>query len=179
MTSLFKGHETSARVVSHTLLMLAIHPKVQAKVVSELQQVFGSTGAMLDYNSLNQLVFLDMVLKETMRLFPVLPFSARYTSDEFQIGNQKLTDRVITTVDFWYFPGEYTIPQGATIVVCAYTVQRDKSYWGDDADLFKPERFEPEHFNKVPPYAYTPFTGEFTLQLQAVQFQFYYSLEIF
>ena len=39
------------------------------------------------------------------------------------------------------------------------SVQTNKKYWGDDAHLFKPDRFEPEAFKKVPSYAYIPFTG--------------------
>lgn len=81
----FKGHETSALVISHTLLMLAFHPEVHQKVVDELQEVFWSADTTVDYNSLNKLVYLEMVLKEVMRLFPVLPIVLRRASDEFTI----------------------------------------------------------------------------------------------
>jgi cytochrome P450 len=57
--------------------------------------------------------------------------------------------------------GEYTIPAGATIVVSAFNVQRNKKYWGEDANDFRPERFEPANFEKVHPYAYIPFTGDY------------------
>lgn len=66
--------------------MLAMHPEVQQKVVHELKEVYGTDDATINYNSLSQLVYLDMVIKETMRLFPVLPVSARKSTDEFQIG---------------------------------------------------------------------------------------------
>jgi cytochrome P450 len=57
--------------------------------------------------------------------------------------------------------GDRVIPSGATIVIAAFAVQRNKEYWGEDADRFRPERFEPENFKKVPSYAYIPFTGKF------------------
>lgn len=57
------------------------------------------------------------------------------------------------------FPGDKLIPSGTTIVIAAFAVQRNKEYWGDDADRFLPERFEPQAFKKVPSYAYIPFTG--------------------
>lgn len=44
-------------------------------------------------------------------------------------------------------------------MIDSFSVQRNKKYWGDDADQFKPERFEPQNFEKVHPYAYIPFTG--------------------
>lgn len=65
--------------------MLAIHPDVQRKVVNELKEVFGSADTNIVYDSLNKLAYLDMVFKETMRLFPVLPLSARKSTDEFDI----------------------------------------------------------------------------------------------
>jgi cytochrome P450 family 4 len=69
--------------------MIALHPEVQEKIAQELKEVFGTVDAPVDYDSLNQLVYLDLVLKETMRLYPVLPVSARKSTDEFEIG--KLT----------------------------------------------------------------------------------------
>lgn len=66
--------------------MLAMHPLVQKLVTEELKEVYGSADTPIDYESLNRLSYLDLVVKETMRLFPVLPISARKTSDELQIG---------------------------------------------------------------------------------------------
>lgn len=66
--------------------MLAMNPDVQEKVVQELREVYDSTDESIDYDSLNKLVYLDLVLKETLRLFPVLPIGARITSGEVQIG---------------------------------------------------------------------------------------------
>lgn len=56
--------------------------------------------------------------------------------------------------------GDYTVPANASIVVDTFTVQRSKQYWGEDADKFRPERFEPESFKKIHPYAFIPFTGK-------------------
>jgi cytochrome P450 len=143
--------------------MIAMHPEVQLKIVQELKEVFGTADAPVDYDSLNNLVYLDLVLKETMRLFPVLPVSARKSTDEFEIGetagfySHSLIDLETYSISF---TGEYTIPAGATIIVDAFTVQRNKKYWGEDAGYFRPERFEPQNFEKIHPYAYIPFTGE-------------------
>jgi docosahexaenoic acid omega-hydroxylase len=66
--------------------MLAMFPEVQQKVVDEMKEVFGSVDAPIDFDSLNRLTYLDLVVKETMRLFPVLPVSARETTDEVEVG---------------------------------------------------------------------------------------------
>ena len=47
------------------------------------------------------------------------------------------------------------------IHIIVLNVHRNPLYWGDNAELFVPERFEPERFNKVHPYAYLPFTSKF------------------
>lgn len=67
--------------------MLATHPECQKKAVTELKEIYGTADASTDYESLNKLTYLDMVIKETMRVFPVLPISARVASEEFMIGN--------------------------------------------------------------------------------------------
>lgn len=55
------------------------------------------------------------------------------------------------------FLGGYTIPSGSNIVILINKMHRNKVLWGDDAGEFKPERFEPEKFAKIHPYAYLPF----------------------
>lgn len=73
-------------MISFALLMLGMHPQVQEKAVDELREVFGDADTVIDYNSLSKLPYLEMILKETMRLFPVVPISARKSTGEFQIG---------------------------------------------------------------------------------------------
>lgn len=73
-------------MISFALLMLGMHPEVQEKAVDELREVFGDADTVIDYNSLSKLPYLEMILKETMRLFPVVPISARKSTGEFQIG---------------------------------------------------------------------------------------------
>lgn len=55
-------------------------------------------------------------------------------------------------------PGGYTIPKGTNIIFPIIHIHRNKAHWGEDADEFKPERFEPENIKNVHPYAYMPFS---------------------
>lgn len=66
--------------------MLGIHQEVQQKASQELKEIYSSKEVEVTYDSLSKLTYLDMVIKETMRLFPVLPLSARETTGEFDIG---------------------------------------------------------------------------------------------
>lgn len=72
--------------------MLAMCPEAQQKVVEELKEIYGTADEMIDFESLNKLTYLDMVVKETMRLFPVVPISARKSTGEFQIGKLQFNE---------------------------------------------------------------------------------------
>jgi cytochrome P450 len=54
--------------------------------------------------------------------------------------------------------GGHTLPAGLNVIIPAIKLHRDKRYWGEDADEFKPERFKPENIAKVHTYAYLPFS---------------------
>lgn len=46
------------------------------------------------------------------------------------------------------------------VVLNVFKVHRNPKFWGDDAENFEPERFEPEKIKNVHPYAYLPFAGK-------------------
>ncbi|CAO1404680.1 unnamed protein product [Diamesa tonsa] len=138
-TFLVTGHETTALAMSGALLMLALHQKVQEKLVLELENVFESIDQETENEMLNKLPYLDMVIKETLRLLPVAPIIGREATKDIELES-------------------CVIPAGANIISNIFKVQRDSEYWGDDAHLFNPDRFLPENISKVHPYAYLPFS---------------------
>lgn len=64
-----------------------MNPNVQEKVVEELQEVCDKNNMDLDNVKLSKLKYTEMCVKETMRLFPVLPFIARHSDEEIEIGS--------------------------------------------------------------------------------------------
>lgn len=72
------GFETTAHTLSFTVFCIASHPDVQQKIAVELQALgllpcAGKSPAKdLQYDDLHQLTYLDSVLKESMRMFPVV-----------------------------------------------------------------------------------------------------------
>jgi cytochrome P450 family 313 len=119
--------------------MLAMHPEVQNKVVEELHQVFETADEEVTEEHLKKLEYLEYVINETIRLIPVLPMLSRHTTGEVQLEN-------------------FTIPNDIEIFIPQFITFRNKKYWGEDADNFNPDRFYPERFSKVHPYAFTPFS---------------------
>lgn len=121
--------------------MLAMHKNVQEKVVNELREVFSSVDDPVDYDITTKLPYLEMVIKETLRLFPISAFTLRTSVDDFELDN-------------------YKIPAGANFFLSVFSLHRNKEFWGEDAGDFKPERFEADQIKNVHPYAYVPFSGE-------------------
>ena len=84
-TIILGGNETSALTLSHVVLMLAIHQDVQRRVYEEMVTVVGSSFGEVENDHLAQLTYMEMVMKETMRLFPVGPIIARQCTDDLKI----------------------------------------------------------------------------------------------
>ena len=89
------------------------------------------------------LKYLDCVLNETMRMYPVVTF----------IGRKAESD-ITVTID-----GETeVIPEGMDIIVDSDILHRDPRYW-TDPNKFIPERFLPENSAGRDPYAFLPFSA--------------------
>lgn len=113
---------------------------VQNKLFEELREIFPAKDAQIDLDTLNKLSYLDQVVNENFRLLPVVPLNARITNAEIVLS-------------------DCILPKGTSIVVLTQRMQKNPKFWGDDAHLFKPERFEDENIKKVHPYAFIPFTS--------------------
>lgn len=135
----FQGFETISSTLSLVSLLLAFYPEVQDKIFEELQSVFASVDEEVTEEHLKELVYLEMVIKEVMRFWPTIPFIARYLTEDLDLGN-------------------CVIPGDLNVYVPIIHIHRNKLYWGEDADEFRPERFAPENFSKIHPYAYLPFS---------------------
>ncbi|WP_406510272.1 cytochrome P450 [Streptomyces sp. NBC_00212] len=136
MMSLLAAHHTTGVAVSWTLHLLGGHPEVADRVADELERVLGDRAAP-EYADLRQLTHLDMVLKESMRLYPPGPYGARETTEAFVLG-------------------EYEIPAGATVFYPFWAVHMNPDYW-PEPEKFVPERFTPQEVARRPRLAYIPF----------------------
>ncbi|XP_063217222.1 cytochrome P450 4g15-like [Bacillus rossius redtenbacheri] len=77
MTIIGAGTDTTAYAVATTLMLLGLHQDVQRKVLQEQASIFGEdTSRPVMTIDLQQMVYLEKVLNETMRLYPVIPLVA-------------------------------------------------------------------------------------------------------
>lgn len=120
--------------------MLALHQDIQEKVVAELHEVFDDQNSAVTFADLAKLTYLEMVIKESLRHYPVGPFIARLASEDFPFRDG-------------------IIPKDSIIILNIQKLHKDPKYWGPDADLFNPDNFLPEKLAKMHPYTFLAFSG--------------------
>lgn len=137
VTLLLAGHETTANALNWTFMLLAQNPDAEARLHEELDAVLGGrTPTLAD---LKQLPYTEMVVKESMRLYP-----PAYSFGRMAIENVNIQG--------------YDVPANTDINIFGIIAQRSPKWW-DEPMAFRPERFSPENEVKIPRYAYLPFGG--------------------
>ena len=137
ITIFLAGHETTALALTWTWYLLSQHPAVEARMQRELALVLGTRRAtMADWP---RLPYTEMILAESMRLFPPV----------WILGRRALTD---------YQLGEYVIPRGAIMLTSQWVVNHDER-WYPDPFRFDPERWTSEARTSRPKFSYFPFGG--------------------
>jgi 26-hydroxylase len=116
------GMETSANALEWAMSELLRHPHAIQRLQEEIESVFGQHGKVNESN-LASMVYLQCVVKETLRLYPSLPLAIPHASVE------------AVTV------GGYYIPKKTMVIMNLWAIGRDPIVWGKDASEFKPERF--------------------------------------
>jgi cytochrome P450 len=139
MTLFLAGHETTAIALSWACYLLMQHPEIEARLVAEVQSVLGNRPPTAE--DLPRLAYVEMVVKEAMRLYP----------PAWGIGRRALTQCEI---------GGYRIPAGTNLFMLQWITQRDARFF-PDPHRFDPERWrvDPVRSGKVPRFAYFPFGG--------------------
>jgi cytochrome P450 len=139
MTLFLAGHETTANALTWTWYVLAQNPRVEDALFSELHSALGGRAPTLA--DLPRLPYTEMVIKESMRLYPPAWGIGRRAIQGFELGG-------------------YQIPAGTNIFIMQWITHRDPRFFPD------PERFDPERWRddpvrkgKIPRFAYFPFAG--------------------
>ncbi|PNX76281.1 cytochrome p450 [Trifolium pratense] len=131
------GSETSSGIVLWAMSEMVKNPMVMKEAQAEVRRVFDRKG-YVDETGLHHLIYLKSIIKETLRLHPVVPLLVPRESREKSRIN------------------EYEIPPKTRVAVNVWAIGRDPIYW-DEAESFKPERFvnspidfKGTHFKYIP-----------------------------
>jgi len=135
MTIFLAGHETTAMNLTWTWYLLMEHPEVMARLKAEIDAALGDRPATMA--DLTNLKYAEMVIKESMRLYPPAPSVGREPIHDLQLGG-------------------YTVPKGALLTLSIYGLHRNPKVFANP-EVFDPERFSPENEKNIPRYGYLPF----------------------
>ncbi|KAK3920089.1 Cytochrome P450 4C1 [Frankliniella fusca] len=130
---------TPPLTVSFILKVLSLRPDIQERVYTEICDVFHEEQKEWSYDDLSRLQYMDRVINETLRMFPVGPFILREVKKDMKIDNKH-------------------IPAGTILMLNIMGVHRSDRYHKDPLH-FDPDRFLPERAGDIHPYSFLPFSS--------------------
>ncbi|KAL5717953.1 hypothetical protein ACHQM5_010933 [Ranunculus cassubicifolius] len=116
------GTDTTYVTIEWAMAELVSHPHVMKKLQEEIRRVVGVTKYGMDENVINQMGYLNCVIKEVLRMHPAAAMSVPREST------------ASTLVE------GYTIPAKTKVLINLWAINRDPKIW-EKADEFIPERF--------------------------------------
>ncbi|XP_073945699.1 cytochrome P450 9e2-like [Choristoneura fumiferana] len=139
------GFESVAQVMTFLIYELAFNPDIQEKLVKEIRETDRKNGGRLDFTSIQEMTYLDMVMSELLRLWTPGGFMDRICTKDYNLG--KPNDSASE---------DYIIRKGEGIKIPIWSFHRDPDYFPSPT-TFDPERFSEENRHKIQPFTYSPF----------------------
>uniref|UniRef100_A0A1A7WAI3 Cytochrome P450, family 27, subfamily C, polypeptide 1 n=1 Tax=Iconisemion striatum TaxID=60296 RepID=A0A1A7WAI3_9TELE len=134
---LLAGVDTTAFTLSWACYLLAQHPDIQEQIYAEVTQTL-EPGTVPTADDVPRLPLIRGLVKETLRLFPVLPGNGRIAQDDLVVGG-------------------YFIPKGTQLALCHYSTSMDNETFASASD-FQPDRWvRKEATDRVDNFGSIPF----------------------
>lgn len=122
------GFDTSSTLMSFAAYEISVKEDIQKRLQTEIDQVLEHTNGQMDYDVVNNMEYLDAVLNETLRMYPVVALLDRVCQLDFQLPP--------------ILPGAkpYTIKKGDAVFIPVYGLHHDSQYF-KQSEKFDPDRF--------------------------------------
>ncbi|KFM82972.1 Cytochrome P450 3A30, partial [Stegodyphus mimosarum] len=136
----FVGYETTASTLTFMSYCLASNPDCQEKLIQEVDDAFNKYGHV-DHDITRDMKYLDCVISETLRMYPIVAMTERTASADYKLGNTGIT-----------------IEKGIRVAFLVYAMHYDPELF-PEPEKFLPERWFKDDSGKLshPQYAYLPF----------------------
>ncbi|XP_027356918.1 cytochrome P450 CYP72A219-like [Abrus precatorius] len=115
----FAGQVTTANLLAWTMIVLSMHPDWQEKARAEVLELIDRKAP--DFEAINRLKTVSMILYEVLRLYPPITMINKYTRCETRVGSM-------------------SIPAGVELCLPFLLLHYDSNYW-ENPEEFKPDRF--------------------------------------
>ncbi|KAJ8967190.1 hypothetical protein NQ314_003019 [Rhamnusium bicolor] len=133
------GFETSSSVLTFAMYELAKNIECLTKLRKEINSILDKHDNKITYDAVMEMKYLDQVVDETLRLYPVFPILPRVCVNDYNV------------------PGtNFTIEKNTFVLVSNMGIQRDPEYF-PNPDKFDPNQFSSENKSKRPFIAHLPF----------------------
>ncbi|KAF8389903.1 hypothetical protein HHK36_024421 [Tetracentron sinense] len=116
------GHETTTSLLTWTILLLAIDTDWQEKARKEVIELFGKRNPNIDDNGIARLKTMNMIINESLRLYPPVLGLTRRVAKEVRLG-------------------KLILPPNIEVNLSTLAVHHNPHIWGEDVHIFNPERF--------------------------------------
>ncbi|KAL6598279.1 hypothetical protein ACP70R_046444 [Stipagrostis hirtigluma subsp. patula] len=113
--------DTTSTTLEWTMSELIRNQHIMERAKQEIEKVFGQGHSIISTTDLQELPYIQLIIKEVFRLHPAGPLLIRYTREDSQIMG-------------------YDIPKGTNVFINTFAIGRDHRLW-NDVEEFKPERF--------------------------------------
>ncbi|XP_055852787.1 cytochrome P450 6a8-like [Episyrphus balteatus] len=133
------GFETSSTTMGFALYELALNQVVQDRLRAEINEQYSKHGGKFTYDAMNEMHYMEMVMKETLRKYSVVTNLIRRPINDYPTSDPK-----------------YIIPKRTMVLIPADAIHRDPDIY-PDPEKFDPERFSPEELQKRHPITWLPF----------------------
>lgn len=141
---LVDGYLTSSVTLTFIAYEIARHPEVQDKLRKEVKQVLAKHSNEITYDAIQDMKYMDLVIKESMRTVPVAPILQKICTEKSKLVG---------------FDGaECQVEPGTKITIPVQALLGDTKYW-ENPDKFDPERFNDENKSQQHKFVYLPFGG--------------------
>lgn len=132
------GFETSSSTTTYCLYELAQNLEIQEKLRNEINTTLGGR-TTLSYDDVHAMSYLDKVVSETLRKYPILPILNRICLKDYKIPNSN-----------------FSIKEGMKLIIPILGLQNDHNIY-PNPDEFIPERFNSDQVAKRHAFTYLPF----------------------
>ncbi|KAH8299851.1 hypothetical protein KR044_006895, partial [Drosophila immigrans] len=134
------GFDTSASTLGFALFELAKQPLIQQKLRQEIEDILEAKGGEFTYEVMQELRYMELVIAETLRKYPILPHISRISRNCYPaMGNR-----------------HFYIEPGQMVLIPVYAIHHDPDLY-PEPEKFMPERFTVEQMRQRPTASWLPF----------------------